>query len=77
MVLPTPTWQLDRGIFENHLAERVRAIRPEIKVLFVSGYTDDALIHHGVQEAELAFLRKPFTPSELASKVRSVLNDGR
>ena len=60
----------------RELAERVRAIRPEIKVLFVSGYTDDALIHHGVQEAELAFLRKPFTPSELASKVRSVLNGG-
>ncbi len=61
----------------RELAEKVRASRPDIQVLFVSGYTDDALIHHGVREAEIAFLRKPFTPSELANKVRSVLNGGR
>lgn len=56
------------------LAERVTALRPETRVLFFSGYTDDAIIRHGVLEAQFAFLQKPFTAAMLAQKVRSVLD---
>ncbi|MBW4484957.1 MAG: response regulator [Tildeniella torsiva UHER 1998/13D] len=58
------------------LAEQIALKRPDCKVLFLSGYTDDAVIHHGVSEAGVAFLQKPFTPAALAQKVRQVL-DGR
>jgi CheY-like chemotaxis protein len=56
------------------LAQQVSALRPGIKVLYVSGYTDDTVIRHGVLEAGTAFLQKPFTPVALASKVRDVLD---
>ena len=47
---------------------------PNTEVLFISGYTDDALAHHGVLDAGLSFLEKPFSPARLAQKVRSVLD---
>jgi PAS domain S-box-containing protein len=47
---------------------------PQTKVLFISGYTDDALAHHGVLDAGLSFLEKPFSPAALAQKVRAVLD---
>jgi signal transduction histidine kinase len=56
------------------LAERLTASRPGIKVLFMSGYTDDAVVRYGVLEAEMAFLQKPFTLSALARRVREVLD---
>ena len=56
------------------LAERVGELRPEMKVLFMSGYTDDAIIRHGVLEAGVSFLEKPFTAAALAAKVRAVLD---
>ncbi|MGC2196535.1 MAG: PAS domain S-box protein [Terriglobales bacterium] len=61
------------GMGGRELAKRVAAARPEIKVLYLSGYTEDAIIHEGVLEAGTAFLQKPFTLHALARKVREVL----
>jgi len=57
------------------VAEAVTARRPAIKVLFMSGYTDDAIVHHGMLDAGLAFLQKPFTAQALAERVRAVLGE--
>lgn len=56
------------------LAARLKAFRPEIKVLFMSGYTDTAIVHHGVLAPGTAFLEKPFTPQAVSRKVREVLD---
>jgi len=56
------------------LAERVLASHPEAKILFMSGYTDDAVVQHGVRTQEVALLRKPFTPYALAARIREVLD---
>jgi CheY-like chemotaxis protein len=56
------------------LIERLRSARPGLRVLFMSGYTDDAILHHGVLEEGMPFLAKPFTPHALAQKVREVLD---
>src|SRR5262249_55717183 len=58
----------------RELAERLGTARPQIKVLYMSGYTDDAVIRHGLVEAEHALLQKPFSPAALATKVREVLD---
>jgi CheY-like chemotaxis protein len=58
----------------RELAERLAVERPGVRVLFLSGYADDAVVRHGVLEAEMAFLEKPFMPEALASKVREVLD---
>jgi two-component system, cell cycle sensor histidine kinase and response regulator CckA len=56
------------------LARRVRELQPAVKVLFISGYTEDTLTRHGAGAAGLAFLPKPFTTQALAAKVREVLD---
>jgi two-component system cell cycle sensor histidine kinase/response regulator CckA len=56
------------------MAEWLKSTYPELKILFTSGYTDDAIAQHGVLEAGVAFLPKPYTPSILATKVRDMLD---
>ncbi len=55
------------------VAKKVAALRPNIKVLYMSGYTDDAIVHHGVLTQEMPFIQKPFTPLALRKKIREVL----
>jgi two-component system cell cycle sensor histidine kinase/response regulator CckA len=59
----------------RELAERLRVLRPGLPVLFVSGYTDDAILHHGVQLGYDSFLQKPFTPAELTARVLDLIHD--
>jgi PAS domain S-box-containing protein len=60
----------------RELAARLRVGRPGLRVLYMSGYTDDALLRHGVEHGGANFLQKPFTPTALAHKVREVLDRG-
>ena len=58
----------------RELAERLAPLRPDLSVLYMSGYTDDAVIRHGVLGAGTAFLQKPFTPAALVLRVRETLD---
>ena len=55
------------------LVTQIAKLRPQMKVLFMSGYTDDVIVHHGVLKEVTHFIQKPFSPEELARKVRAVL----
>ena len=55
-------------------AARLSPLRPTLKVLYISGYSDDAIGHHGVLTAGTAFLQKPFSTEALVRKVRQVLD---
>jgi CheY-like chemotaxis protein len=59
----------------RELSERVAALRPGMPVLYVSGYTDDEVLRHGVMEEEVAFLQKPFTAESLLDRVRGLLDE--
>jgi len=60
----------------RQVAERLAEMRRGIKVLYCSGYTDDAVVRYGILATGIAFIQKPYTPTLLAQKVRDVL-DGR
>jgi PAS domain S-box-containing protein len=57
----------------KEVADRLKPLHPETKVLYMSGYTDTAIVHHGVLDPGTAYLQKPFTPAGLLRKVREVL----
>lgn len=58
----------------RELAEHVSALRPEIEVLYMSGFTDDDIVRHGVLDDGVCFIQKPFSPNSLALKAREVLD---
>jgi len=58
----------------RELAERLKTLYPALKILFISGYTDDAVVRHGLLAAEVEFLSKPFEMNKLAAKVREILD---
>lgn len=57
----------------QHLADQLHAIYPEIKILYMSGYTSDVITHRGMLPSGVNFIHKPFTPSDLAVKLHEVL----
>ena len=58
----------------RELVDRVRASRPDMRVLYMSGYTEDAIVRHGVRDASTSLLGKPFAPADLVRKTREVLD---
>ena len=58
----------------SELAKKLEKLKPDIKVLYMSGYTDNAIVHHGVLDEGVLFLQKPFSPQALARKVREILD---
>jgi CheY-like chemotaxis protein len=62
------------GMSGRVLADQFALVRPQARILYMSGYTDDAIVHHGVLTARMAFLQKPVTPASLARRVREVLD---
>ena len=58
----------------RELAEQLAITRPETRVLYMSGFTDDAIVRHGVLDDDVFFIQKPFSPDALAFKTRSVLD---
>ena len=58
----------------QQLAKQMATLRPTVKVLYMSGYTESAIVHHGVLDSNAAFVQKPFTGEALARRVREVLD---
>jgi DNA-binding response OmpR family regulator len=62
------------GLSGRELATQLAEIRPDVKVLYTSGYTDDAILRHGVLDAGAEFIGKPYTKAGLLARVRSLLD---
>ncbi len=62
------------GMHGPEVAQELKVSRPNMKILFMSGYTDDSVVRHGVVQGDMAFVQKPLTPSTLTQKVREVLD---
>jgi CheY-like chemotaxis protein len=60
----------------RELADRLAPAQPQMRVLFMSGYTDDAILHHGVLDRGTALIEKPFTTEALTNKIRETLMTG-
>jgi two-component system cell cycle sensor histidine kinase/response regulator CckA len=58
----------------REIAEQLALTHPEARVLFLSGYTDDAVVRHGILQAQVPFLQKPFRSVSLVKKIREVLD---
>jgi FixJ family two-component response regulator len=56
------------------VANQVQMVHPETRVLFMSGYTDEAIVHHGIVDSNIAFIQKPFSETVLMQKIREVLD---
>ena len=59
----------------RQLAESIGVVRPDTRVLYMSGFTDDAVVRHGVLDDGVCFIQKPFSPDALAAKAREVLDN--
>jgi CheY-like chemotaxis protein len=61
----------------NVLAEQARALRPDLKVLFTTGYARNAIVHHGRLDPGVELITKPFSYADLAARIRDLLDLGR
>jgi CheY-like chemotaxis protein len=68
---------LPGGMTGAQVAEQARQLRPELKVLFTTGYARNAIVHHGRLDKGVALITKPFSSAELAVKIRDMLDDQR
>jgi two-component system, cell cycle sensor histidine kinase and response regulator CckA len=62
------------GMSGRRVADLLRSERPDLRVIYMSGYTDDAIVHHGILDSGLMFVQKPFTADVLLRKIREVLD---